>query len=174
MSYNLTAAAFGGNQVYSRAGGATLNLVTGGAATTFTPQNITYSVSGKMYFGASGTIGTASPTTDGVTLLAFRPVTPNQGCVFVWCLNAASAIKVVQGPLSGANSVDDSGNWINPPQFPAIPDTLTPISYSVVRAASTASAAGWLLGTNNFASVTGITVATAVDIALLPATPQTS
>ena len=174
MSYNLTAAAFGGNMVTSRAGGATANLVTGGAVTTFTPQSITFSVGGKGQFAASGTIGTASPTTDAVTGIAFRGVTPNQGCAFVWCLTAAGAIRVVQGPLTGANSVDDNGVWANVPQFPAIPDTLTPISYSIVRAASTASAAGWLLGTNNFTGVTGITVATAQDVFLLPATPQTS
>ena len=91
MSYNLTAAAFGGNMVTSRS--ATANLVTGGAATTFTPQNITFSVGGKGQFAASGTIGTASPTTDAVTGIAFKPVTPNQGCAFVWCLTAAGAIR---------------------------------------------------------------------------------
>ena len=174
MSYNLTSAAQGGNFVISRAGGASANIVIGGAATTVTSQNTTFTNQGKLYYAASATIGTATPTTDAVTGLAFKPVTPNQGCVFVYALTTAGALKVVQGPLTGANGVDDSGNWAVYPAFPAIPDTLTALSYIVVRAASTASAAGWLLGTNNFTGVTGVTVTTAQDLFSVPASPQIS
>ncbi len=171
MSYNLTGATSGGTFVLTRAGGATANLVTGGAATTVTPQNTTFALAGKLYYAASGTIGTATPTTDYNTGLAFKPLLPSKGCVYVWGLTSAGALKLVQGPFV---DLDSAGAWVSPPQFPPIPDDICPISYSLVRAGSTASASGWLIGTNNFTGVTGITVTTAVDLFAMPSVPQTS
>jgi len=179
MTINANGGLVGGNVVLSRAGGATANLsgITG-AATTCTIQNTTYSIGGKLYYKATAS-GAATPTTDAVTGKAFNAIQKNQGCVFVWTLDAAGTVGLVQGPLPVSptttgtqTNVDDSGNWTIPPQFPAIPDTLTPFAYSVVRAASTYAGTGYLPGSANW-NTTGIT-AGAVDLFAVPAVLQTA
>lgn len=180
MSTNLTGAIFGGSIVLSRAGSATANVsgVTG-AAITFASQNMTYAINGKLFYNTSGTIGTTTPTTDGNTGKAFNAVQKNQGCTFVWCLNAAGAISVVQGPLpispgtvGTVVNVDDSGNYTAAPQFPGIPDTLCAIAYSVVRLTSAYVGTGFLFGSANW-NTTGVVVSTQ-DVVTLPPSPQTS
>ena len=182
MSYNLSghAGAVGFTGVLSRAGAATANLVRGGAATTVTSQNTTYAINGKLYYSASGTIGSTTPTTDAVTGLAFVPLQKQQGCVYVYCLDTAGALKLLQGPLpptvagvTGKNC-DIAGNFVDPPQFPAIPATLCPLSYVVVHLASTYVGTGWIIGTSNFTGITGVTAETAVDLVTLPPSPQTT
>lgn len=176
MSYDLQAA----NQVFSRAGGATANLTgTTGAAKTYTTQNLTYSVKGKMYYVA-GAAGATTPTTDAVTGVAFKPLSIGQGCAYVWTVNAAGTVGLVQGPLppslpSGAigTNVDASGNFIVPPQFPMLPDTLTPFAYSVVAVGSTYAGTGFIPGSSDNWNATGLTT-TAQDVAMLPQTPQTA
>jgi len=179
MSTNLTSAAFGGNLVLSRAGGATANVsgITG-AATTYTIQNVTFALQGKLYYKATAS-GAATPTTDVLTGVAFKSLAKNQGDVFVWTLDASGNVGVAQGPLpvqagtTGAvTNVDDSGNWTANPQFPAIPDTLTPIAYTVVRLTSSYAGTGFLFGGANW-NTTGVN-ATTVDLFDLPASPQVS
>ena len=177
MSQNINAAIFGGNVALSSAG------VTGlsGAATTFSTgaTAVTYAIGGKLLSKAQVS-GAASPTTDVLTGAAFKAIGKNQGCAFVFTLDASGNYGVAQGPLpvqagtTGApTNVDDSGNWTAAPQFPAIPDTLTPVAYTLIRGQSTLAAAGFIYGTSNW-NATGVVITTPQNVMALPATPQTA
>ena len=180
MSITLTSAGFGGNFVLSRAGAATANVSgIAGAVTTLAAQAITFTIGGKLYYATAATIGTVTPTTDYVTGSAFKTLGKNQGCVFVWGLTSAGALKVIQGPLpvqagttGVVTNVDDSGNWSLTPQFPAVPDDICPIAYTVVRATSSYAGTGFRFGSDAW-NTTGIVLATQ-DLFALPAVPQIS
>ncbi len=178
---NLTGDDFGGNVVLSRAGGATANLVGVTAAKTYTTQNITYVVGGKLFYKAAVTTQTA-PTTDVVTTAAFKPIVANQGCTYVWTLDASGNFGLAQGPIPVSptttgtqTNLDASGNFTAPPQFPFLPDTLTAVSYFVVKAGSTyVTTGGFIPGvSDNWTGATGLTAAQ-VDVMALPAFPQVS
>jgi hypothetical protein len=144
-------------------------LAAGTTSTLSSTGTLAFAIKGKAYSHAALS-NTATPTTDAVTGAAFVPVVTNKGSVFVIGYNAAGALIAAQGSIE---SLDSSGNFINAPQFPVIPDTMCPIGYEIIRAGSTASAAGWVFGTGNQASVTGITY-TLVDVVTLPERPQVS
>lgn len=142
------------------------------AGTTTTLSNtgtITYAIRSKALSRAALS-NTATPTLDVNTGLAFAPVLPNKGSVFVIGLNAAGTLQVAQGTIE---SLDASGAFIYAPQFPATPNDFCPIAYEVIRAGSTASASGWIFGTSNQSAVTGITY-TFVDVVNIPDRPQVS
>ena len=177
MSYDLQVP----NGVFSRAGGATANLsAVTGAAKTYTTQNITFANNSKMYYVA-GAAGATTPTTDAVTGKAFKPLSIGQGCIYVWTLTNAGVVGLVQGPVpvslpSGAigTNLDSSGNFTAPPQFPSLPDTLTPFAYQVVAVGATYVGTGFIPGSSDNWNATGLTV-TAQDLSFgLPATPQTA
>lgn len=179
MTQNATGGLAGGNVVTSRAGGATANLsgVAATAAKTYTTQNITYAQSGKLLYVA-GASGAAVPTTDAATAAAFKPLQKNQGCTYVWVLNAAGTVGLIQGPLpvspasvSLQTNVDDNGNWSLLPQFPAIPDTWTPFAYSVVRLTSAYTGTGFIPGISDNWNATGV-VTTQQDLFSTPTSPQ--
>ena len=165
MSYNLTNAAQGGNFSLSRAGGATANISALAAATTYTVQNVTYSVQGKLFFKATA-VGAASPTLDANTGVAFVALIANKACAYMWALNAAGTVQIAQGPIVAYT--DTSANSTRTP-LPSLPDTSTPLGYIVVKAGATA-VGNWLPGANNFTGVTGITVDPYVDALGLQAT----
>jgi hypothetical protein len=177
MSYDLQAP----NGVFSRAGSATANLsgVTG-AAKTYTTQNMTFSNNSKLYYVASAA-GATTPTTDAVTGKAFKALSIQQGCIYVWTLTAAGVVGLVQGPIpvnlpSGAigTNMDLNGNFTAPPQFPELPDTLTPFAYIVVSVGTTYAGTGFIPGSSDNWNATGITT-TEQDLSYgLPATPQIS
>ncbi|MBV8049122.1 MAG: hypothetical protein JO171_18385 [Paludibacterium sp.] len=177
MSYDLQAA----NAVFSRAGGATANLtgVAATAAKTYTTQNMTYSNQGKLGYIA-GAAGATTPTTDAVTGKAFKPLLIGQGCCYVWVISAG-AVGLVQGPVppslpSGSigTNVDSNGNFTAPPQFPGLPDSMTPFAYSVVTIGSTYAGTGFIPGSSDNWNATGVTT-TQQDVGLgLPQIPQTS
>lgn len=180
MTMNATGGLVGGNVVLSRLGTTTANLsgITG-AAKTYTTQAMVYTIGGKLYY-AAGASGATLPVVDAVTGAAFKALAKNQGCVYVLTVNAAGAVGVVQGsiPVSPTSlgtqtNVDDSGNYSLLPQFPSIPDTLTPFAYVVVRLASTYAGTGFIIGSSDNWNATGVT-ATTQDIATLPASPQTA
>lgn len=178
MSYDLQSA----NAVFSRAGAATANLsaVAATGAKTFTTQNLTYCIGAKGYYVA-GASGTAVPATDSVTAAAFKPLQKNQGCAYVWTVNAAGTIGLAQGPIpvalpSGSiqPNVDNSGNFSLLPQWPELPDTLTPFAYSIVYLTSSYAGTGFIPGVSDNWNATGV-VTTQQDVMLgLPATPQTA
>jgi len=154
--------------------------LTAGTTTTFTTTGTTtYSVRSKLCTKLAAT-NAATPTLDGATGLAFKPLAfpasalvGGQGSVFVFCYrnteagSAASGIVVVQGSVE---QLDVTGNFINSPQFPVIPDTVCPFGYLVVTLGPTA-VANWQFGVNNLSGVTGVTYAFR-DIAQLPDRPQ--
>jgi hypothetical protein len=144
-------------------------LVAGTTSTVTTTVTAMYTINGKMYTKTAITNG-ATPTTDAATGVAFVPITfPNNGCVFVWGLDASGNQKVVQGPIQ---ALDSSGNFIVAPQFGPVPDTMCPLAYIVIKLGATA-VANWTFGTNNLSGVTGVTY-TFVDIGTLPGRPQVS
>jgi len=177
MSYNVNGALFGGNINFSKAG------ITGfsGAAVTFsTAAAINYTIGGKWQTQKAIISTTAVPTTDVVTGAGFKALLADQACTFVFTLDGSCNVGVAQGPvpvqpttLATVKSVDDSGNFNFIPQFPAIPDTLTPFAYVVVRTQSTIAASGFVFGTTNW-NATGVVIAGSDDIAVLPAVPQVS
>lgn len=147
--------------------------VTLAAGTTSTLSNTgttAYTIRGKAYSKAAMS-NLATPTTDWATGSAFIGVLANFGCVFIVGFNAAGALKAVQGSIV---ALDSLGNFVNASQFGGMPLDFCPIGYIVIAAGSTANATtGWIFGTSNMASVTGITY-TFVDITSLPDRPQIS
>jgi hypothetical protein len=142
-------------------------LVAGTTTTVTTTVTAHFTIKGKIYTKTAITNG-ATPTIDAQTGLAFVPIPfPNNGCVFLWGLDASGAQKVTQGPIQ---ALDASGNFIVAPQFGPVPDTMCPLGYIVVKLGATA-VANWLFGTNNLSAVTGVTY-TFVDIGTLPDRPQ--
>ena len=144
----------------------------GTTTTISTTATVPFCINGKALSKTAITNG-ATPTTDAGNALAFRPVPKNNGSVFVACLDATGTVKVCQGevtPLDPAN-----GLFQTAPEFPMIPDTLTPFGYLIVKSDSTyvATTTGWLFGTHNLSAVTGMTY-TFVDIMTLPVRPQIS
>lgn len=148
-----------------------LSAVTLAAGTTTTVSStgaIVYAINGKAYT-ASALSNTAHPTTDSNTGAAFVGVPTGSGSVIVYGLNAAKALKAVQGTVV---ALDGSYNFISAPQFPAIPNDFCPIGYLVVKAGSGSST--WTAATSNQASATGITY-NRQDVALgLPDRVQTA
>lgn len=157
----------GGNFCLSKAGLTGLS----GAANTFTTANaILFAIIG-MAFSKAAVAGGATPTVDAVTGLAIT-VAPGKGTVVFWCLDAAGNIKCVQG---STEAVDVSGKFsIAPPQFPALPDTLTPFAYSIHRGNPVGSvtplAGVWTFGVSLW-NVAGITH-TLADLIAMPNRPQ--
>ena len=179
MSVNLNAAAQGGNLVLSRAGAATANLsaVASTGAKTYTTQAMTFTVQGKLYYVA-GAAGATTPVLDGVTGKTFIALQKNQGCAYMWAVNAAGVVALVQGPVPVTattvitiTNVDDSGNFSLVPQMPPLPDTFTPFAYMIVRLQSTYAGTGFIAGSSDNWNATGV-VTTTQDLFSLPAFPQ--
>lgn len=142
-------------------------VAAGTTSTLSSTGTVYYCINGKAYSHAALS-NTATPTTDATTAAAFVPITTNMGAVIVIGFNAAGTLKAAQG---GLQALDVAGNFIVSPQFPALPDDFCPIAYQVIKAGATASASGWIFGTSNQASVTGITYAIQ-DLMTMPGRPQ--
>lgn len=147
------------------AAGTTTTLTT----VSSTSGNLIYAIRGKAYSKADFTNG-ATPTTDAVTGAAFLPIPANYGSIFVVGLNAAGTMKVVQGDVG---ALDANGAFYKAPLFGALPDDFCPIGYEVVKCGATyvATTTGWLFGTHNQSSVTGVTY-TFDDVVGLTDRPQ--
>lgn len=143
--------------------------LTAGTTTTYTTARaISYALGGKAYYKAAVTNG-ATPTTDATTGAAFVALTAGYGSAFVFGFDKDGTIKVSQGSVE---ALDVSGNFINLPKLPALPDTVCPFGYLVAKGGSTLSGS-WTFGSSNLSGVTGMTYAFA-DIATYPARPQAS
>lgn len=146
-------------------------LVKDAAATTISSTNrADYAIRGKSYTKAAMT-NAATPTTDVVTGAAFNAVKTSKGSVFVIGLDSSGNVKASQGSIV---DLDSANAFIVAPQFGPVPDTVCPIGYLIVKAGSTASAAGWVFGTNNFTGVTGVTCTMVEVLGSLPDRPQIS
>ena len=148
-----------------------LSKVTLAAGTTTTLSNTgttVFAVKGKAYSKAA-MANAATPTTDGSTGAAFVRVGTNEGSIYIVGFDAAGAVSVSQGSVE---ALDVGGNFINAPLPPVIPDTVCPVGYLIIKAGSTAAAkaTGWLFGTSNNSSVTGITY-TFGDLVTMPSRP---
>lgn len=153
-------------------------LAAGTTTTLSTTGTTVFTIRGKMYSKTAITNG-ATPTTDYATGAAFIPVPANTGSVFMVGFDHSGNIKVVQGTVV---PLDVNGAFINAPQFgglgvagsaPATSGDFCPIGYLVIKGDSTASITGWIFGTSNNSSVTGITY-TFVDVSSEPDRPQVS
>lgn len=143
-----------------------------GTTSSYTTTAITKCViGGKWATDLAVQTNAASPTTDA-NGAAFTPIQINQGGVFLWGVNAAGAIKVMQGYVvntqPGLAAVAGAFNEI--PSFPVPPDDFCPIAYTVVRVAP--SGAAWTFGASNWGA-TGIT-ATFTDCCGVPDRPQST
>lgn len=148
-----------------------VTLAAGTTSTLSSTGTIYYCIRGKAYTKAALS-NTTTPTTDAVTAAAFNPVGKNTGCIFIIGLNAAGTLLAAQSTIV---ALDTSGKFITAPPIPPLLDDFCPIGYEIIQAGSTANAVatGWVFGTNNQASVTGITY-TLVDLMTLPDRVQAS
>lgn len=147
----------------------------GPAGLTLTNGATTYSTSTAFNFAnkgvvaAKGTIATtATPTTDGRTGAALAGIVAGQCTVLVWCVDGSGTVKVLQG---GIGKCDAAGAITDAPQFPVIPDTLTPFGYSTHRTTS-ALVGTWTPGSSNW-NAANMIAPTPVNIATLPDRPAT-
>lgn len=140
-------------------------IAAGTTSTLSTTGTTLFCIKGKAYSKGALT-NQATPTTDAGTGLAFPSFGPNQGVVVVVGFDSGGNLKAVQGSTV---ALDATGAFIQAPQFGAIPDTMCPIGYIVLKAGSTASA--FTFGSSNLSGATGLTY-TFVDIMTLPDRPQ--
>lgn len=143
-------------------------LTATGAETVWdTTVDINYCIGGKAYV-LSATADGETPTTDAVTGAAFSTLTGTatggQVSVFVWCLDAAGAAKVVQGEVI---TVGADGGVVSAPEFPTIPDTLCPFAYQILGKYGVAATCAF--GTTNWSSYTSNTI---TNLLAMPARPQ--
>jgi hypothetical protein len=155
-----------------------VTLAAGTTTTLSTTGTTTFAIRGKAYSKTAITNG-ATPTTDYATGNAFLGVKANNGSVFMVGFDHTGALKAIQGTIE---ALDTSGNFIRAPQFGGFgpsgqgstDNDFCPIGYIVIQAGSTADATtGWIFGTSNMSSVTGITY-TFVDVCGWPDRPQVS
>lgn len=148
-----------------------------GTTTTYSTTGATlYCIKGKAYT-TSAAANAATPTTDAATGTTFVPVTASKGCVFVFCYDgtsttAATAIKVVQGPLESLDGATSGSTalFTNAPQFPVVPDNLCPFGYLVTKVG--ASGSTWTFGTSNLAGPPSNVLHTFQNLMTLPGRPQ--
>lgn len=146
-------------------------LAAGTSASYSTTGTTLFCIKGKAYSKAAVTNGTL-PTTDATTGAAFVAQAIGTGSVYVHGFDKDGNIKVSQGSIV---TLDATGAFVDLPAFPAIPDTVCPFAYELVRlapaTATTPAVATWTFGTNDQSSVTGVTYARQ-DVMTLPARPQ--
>lgn len=163
--YNLTGAAVGGNIVFNSAG---LSGLTGAVTTYSTASAINYSVGGVLPTAKTTISGASAPTVDVAQTVflaastAFKPQAVSTAAVYVFTLDASGAVGVAQGPISAWTDTSAKSTALN---FPAIPDTLTPFSYVVIKNGATGSA--WTFGTSLW-NATGVVIDPVVNVSLLP------
>lgn len=145
----------------------------GTTSTISTTGTMVFCIRGKAYSRAAFA-NQATPTTDINTGLAFVPIPPNFGSVFVLGLDPAGALRVAQGQvlaLDGAAS-GATAQFILSPQMPIVPDNVCPFAYVVVRVG--ASGAQWTFGVSNLAGPPANTGIVFQDLVTMPDRPQVS
>lgn len=141
-----------------------------GAETVYdTTVTIVYTVDGVIKSKTAVTDG-ATPTTDGNTGAAFTAVGPDEVSVFVWALNGSGTVSLYQGSVEDVDGDTDVAKVY--PQFPSIPDSVTPFAYTIYQTTGASSASGLKPGTDNW-NATGLT-ATHVNVSVLPQRPVVS
>ena len=139
-------------------------LAAGTTSTISTTSTLHYAIRGKAYSSAALS-NQATPTTDANTAAAFVGVKAGYGSVFVYGFNAAGTLLCAQGEVVPLDT-SSTYTWAKKPQLPGLPDDFCPFGALTILAGSTADATtGWVQGTSNQASMTGITYAR-TDLAL--------
>jgi hypothetical protein len=162
--------------------------VTMGTAVSVTMANaVGFCINGKAYT-TTGSATNAAVTSflDPNTGVAPVGVGAGYGCIFVCCAVSTGTVatfRFVQSeivPLQPNTAQYTPGAFLNPPEFPAIPDTLCPVAYFVVKVATDYTAGGkHIFGTTSVATgamgaaSTAYSV-TAQNILTLPNRPQMS
>lgn len=148
-------------------------LVKGTTSTYTTTVTSAGMINGKYVTGLTAQTNVATPTTDARTGLAFPTLTDNKATVLVIGQKAANTIQMLQGSIEDTQVgvTTTAGDFINAPQFPALPDDFMVFGYALVRTAP--SAADFIAGTSNW-DATGITATEFVQCGVLPDRPQTS
>lgn len=149
--------------VFSKTG-----LAAGTTSTITTGGTVVYAIRGKMYSKTALT-NQASPTVDSNTGLGFPPLVANQGTTVAILFDVSGNLKAVQGSIV---ALDTSGNFVQIPFFPTIPDNMVPIGYITLKAGSTLVGT-FTFGTSNLSAVTGMTYAFQ-DLCTQPDRPQIS
>lgn len=134
-------------------------LAAGTTTTVSSTGTLPFAIRGKAYSHAALS-NAATPTTDANTGAAFVGVKKGFGSVFVYGFNAAGDLLCAQGEVIALDTSSSTYAWKQKPQLPALPDDFCPIGALTILAGSTADATtGWVQGSSNQASVTGITYA---------------
>lgn len=152
-----------------------LLTATGGETVYDTTATITFCIDGKLYSKTAVTDG-ATPTTDYGDSVAFSDSTKTltgtasgggQGTVVVWALTSGGTVKCLMG---SRETLDSAGAFARPPQFPNIPDDVTPFAYQVLKHYGQGSTVTF--GTSNW-NTSGFSNAI-VNVMELPSRPQSS
>lgn len=152
-------------------GGAGVNTIT----TTVTSSHV---CNGKFQTPQTALTGAVTPTTDYNTGLAFKPITGVSGVsgegtvvVFGYLEGGAdniSSVKCMQGSVESL--VLGGTDFQRPPQFPPIPNNVTPFAYMVLKQTSQESQVA-TFGTTLWDAGTYFTNAI-VPISQMPIQPQ--
>lgn len=153
-------------------------LTAAGAETVYdTTVAIGYCIDGKADLHATQTDG-ATPTTDGngdafpaLAVTNSDGSLSGKGACVVWCLNSSDAVVCFQGGIVELDGLTTT--FLFTPEFPTIPDTVTPFAYQILKQVSDGSTADTsTFGTTNW-NGTGFTNVI-VDVFALPRRPQDS
>lgn len=153
-----------------------LLTATGAETVHDTTVRLDFSIDGKMYSKSGTNADQATPTTDYGDSVAFSDSSKTltgvasaggQGTVVVWAYNSSGTVKCLMG---SRETLDASGNFAEPPQFPAIPADVCPFAYQVLKQYGQTATATF--GTSNW-NASGFTNAI-VNVSTLPARPQVS
>jgi len=157
-----------------------------GATTTLTLGAVgPYCIRGKAYTQAA--VSAVQPSiTDLVTDETLAGIAAGYGAVILVGATSSESttLRMCQGPASAldANTAAYTpGSFINPPQFPAMPEDFCPFGYVVVKVATDyTSGASYVFGSSNTTATGAQNSAstahdnTFVSIMALPDRPQTS
>lgn len=143
----------------------TTNSLSGitGAATTYTATQFSFAIDGKVYLKATAS-GAATPTTEaasGTLVLA-----TGYGTVIVWTVNSSGTVALYRGETQ---ALDAGNNFVDAPEFPALPDTVCPFAYTVHK---NYSGSNFTIGTTNWN--TASTAHATQNVIYLPSRPQIS
>lgn len=144
-----------------------------------------YCIRGKAYTQAT-TTNVQPNITDLLTGETLEGIAPGYGAVVVVGATSSESttLRMVQGPQAALDSNTAAytpGAFINPPQFPPLPDDFCPFGYVLVRVATDYTSGGtYVFGSSN-TTATGAqnTAATAhantyVSVMTMPDRPQSS
>lgn len=163
--------------------------VTMGTTTTVTIGSaVGFCINGKAYATTAASNAAVTSFYDPNTGAAPKALSAGYGCIFVACAvstGTVATLRFVQSeivPLIPITSATDytTSAFVDPPEFPAIPDGMCPIGYFVVKAGTNYTSGGtFVFGTTSVATGAQNSAATAYsvsaqDVMVLPNRPQLS